>query len=379
MRRNLALRVSPQSIDPLSWFTRPLVPVAFATTLLLFGIVSIGVARARLTEPAVDIVGVLLMALACLYVQVRTRPFRKRFGPAQAVIALGFATAGLALSTWANLDSTLTVQFWWAPVGVGVVIATLGPYSTVLQVIAYGSVMSVITGVAGTTAFLAPDRVWPPLSVALIASGTVVTATVATAVFGYVVVSRTQALLTGAGTELPPSENAQDAAARRVERRTVARLGSRVAPFLESVSRAGVVTDADRALAGQLARQLRSDLVEQANSSWLDTIAAGGRIFIVDPDHRADDMNPAQRSVLRGLLLAVIEHPSTDAGSLFIELRGQDDGSTAVALSLDVDLPEGRRVMMLAPYLLALQTTVEDVSWDPARELLRFQVPRGRA
>jgi hypothetical protein len=151
-------------------------------------------------------------------------------------------------------------------------------------------------------------------------------------------------------------------------------LGARVAPFLEGLADTGVVTDADRALAGQLARRLRSDLVEQASRSWLDSAAENGRVFIVDPDQRAERMNQAQRSALRGLLLAALRNPATDAGSLFIELRGQEDGSTAVAMSLDMNLPEGRRSMLLAPYYLALQTTVSDMSYDPARELLRFEV-----
>ena len=46
-----------------------------------------------------------------------------------------------------------------------------------------------------------------------------------------------------------------------------------------------------------------------------------------------------------------------------------------MALSLDLDLPEGRRTMMLAPYYLTLQTAVKDLSWDPSRELIKFQFP----
>ena len=51
---------------------------------------------------------------------------------------------------------------------------------------------------------------------------------------------------------------------------------------------------------------------------------------------------------------------------------------TAVALSIDIDLPEGRRVMMLAPYYVALKTTVNDISWDPNHDALQFRLPPGR-
>jgi hypothetical protein len=283
------------------------------------------------------------------------------------------------VSAVANAGSTVLVQHWWAPIGVGLVIATLGPYSTVLQVLAYGAVLGLATAVSASLAFRGADAVWPATSVVFISGSIIVVATVATATFGYVVVAGTQRLLVGAGTVPPASDAASEDAARRVERRTLARLGNRVAPFLEAIADAGVVTDSDRALAGQLARQLRSDLVSQANRTWLDSIALFGRIYVVDPDNRADRMNAAQRTALRGLLNAVMENPGAAVGSLFIELRGDADDSTAVALTLDFSLPEGRRTLMLAPYYLTLQTTVDSISWDPSRDLLRFQVPAREA
>jgi hypothetical protein len=270
------------------------------------------------------------------------------------------------------------VQYWWASIGVGCVIAALGPFSTVRQVLVYGTGLTAVTAACGYAAFAPVSAVWPALSVTLIAACAGVVATVATATFGYVVVSRTQALqalLRGAGTAPPAPEGASDDLARQVERRTLARLGNRVAPFLEGIAAAGEVTAADRALAGQLARQLRSDLVSQVNRTWLDSVALFGRIYVVDPDKRADRMNAAQRTALRALLLSVTTNPGAAVGSLFIELRGEPDGSTAVALSLDFSLPEGRRAMMLAPYYLTLQTTVDSLTWDPSRDLLRFQLP----
>jgi hypothetical protein len=369
-----ALGVTPQQIDPLSWFTRPLVPIAFSSLAMLVGLSTIAGTWSSLSMPWLDVIAILLIAVACVVVQLRTRPLRQTFGPRDAVLPLLLAFAGLLLSTWSGMGSTLLVQHWWAPIGVGFVIATLGPYSTVRQVVAYGITLAAATATTSSIAFQRPDAVWPPTSIAFISGGVIVVATVATATFCYVVVSSTQRLLLGAGTLPMPSDAASQEAARRVERRTLARLGNRVAPFLEGIADAGEVTAADRALAGQLARQLRSDLVNQANRTWLDSIALFGRIYVVDPDNRADRMNAAQRTALRGLLMAVMDNPAAAVGSLFIELRGQPDGSTAVALSLDFSLPEGRRAMMLAPYYLTLQTTVDSISWDSSRDLLRFRL-----
>jgi hypothetical protein len=373
--RGDAWNVTPQQIDPLSWFTRPLVPVAFAVLAALIGIGTSIIQWQLADDPWLDVAAIALIASACVLIQVWTRPLRPMFGPRQALAPLALAVAGLGLSTVSAINSDALVQYWWASIGVGCVIAALGPFSTVRQVLVYGTGLTAVTAACGYVAFAPASDVWPALSVTLIAGCAGVVATVATATFGYVVVSRTQALLRGAGTIPPASDDASDELARRVERRTLARLGNRVAPFLEGIAEAGEVTAADRTLAGQLARQLRSDLVSQVNRTWLDSVALFGRIYVVDPDKRADRMNAAQRTALRALLLSVTNNPGATAGSLFIELRGEPDGSTAVALSLDFSLPEGRRAMLLAPYYLTLQTTVDSLTWDPSRDLLRFQLP----
>jgi len=369
-----ALRVSPQQIDPLSWITRPWVSLSFALLALTYGLVSNLLTWSQSAVPLIDTAAVVAIAGACFYVQLVTRPLRPQFTPARALIPLLLAVVGLALSTWASMYSEVAVHNWWAPVGVGLLIATCGPYSTMPQTVAYGMGLTVATGFASMLAFGGRNDPWSDLSTVIIGSSSVIVGTVATAVFSYTVVVRTQALLGRVGIPIAEDDALREAAARRAEIATLARLGSRVAPFLASVADAGEVTAENRALAGQLARRLRSDLVTQANRSWLDSLALRGRIYVVDQDNRADRMNAAQRAALRGLLLAVMDDPATDNGSLFIELRGQDDGSTAVALSIDIDLPEGRRVMMIAPYYLALKATVDEISWDPMRDLLRFRL-----
>ena len=373
-----ALRVSPQQIDPLSWITRPWVSLSFALLALFYGLTATLLTWSGSPLPWLDLAAVLFVAGACIYVQVTTRPLRAPFTPARAVIPMLLALGGLLLSTLANVGSEVGVHNWWAPIGLGLLIATCGPYSTLPQIAAYGVVLATATGFATWPAFVGRDDPWTGLSTIVIACSSVIVGTVATAVFSFGVVIRTQALLGRVGIPVAEDDALREAAARRAEITTLARLGSRVAPFLAAVADAGEVTAEDRALAGQLARRLRSDLVTQANRSWLDSLALGGPIYVVDPDNRADSMSAAQRAALRGLVLAVMDDPATDNGSLFIELRGQPDGSTAVAMSIDIDLPEGRRVMMIAPYYLALQTTVNDISWDPVRDLLRFRVPPGK-
>jgi len=375
MRLSDAWFISPQKTDPLSWFTRPLIPLIFAITAVLYGLGVTLFTWELANEPWLDLIAIVLIFAACMVIQVWTRPLRKPFTPRQALVPLALAILAIALSTYSSLESDVLVQHWWVTIGVGIVLGALAPYSSPLNLVVYAAVLVCAVSAGGWIAFLSPASEWPGFTTMTIAASGVIVAGVASTTFSLVIVRTTHSLLARAGSALPGSAAENEEAARQVERRTLARLGTQVAPFLESVADSGIVTDADRALAGLLARRLRSDLVSQANRSWLESLALYGAIYVVDPDHRAETMNTVQRAALRGLILAVMENPSTQTDSLFIELRAQDDDSTAVALSIDIDLPEGRRTMMLAPYYLTSQTAVQDLEWDPSRELLKFQFP----
>ena len=129
-------------------------------------------------------------------------------------------------------------------------------------------------------------------------------------------------------------------------------------------------------MAGQLARRLRDELVFRVNASWLGTVATGRPVAVMDPEHRADTMNDAQKSALTGLIDAILDTPDTGTKSLLVVLRGEDNGATAVAMSMDLHLSEGRRATRLALYCLTLKTAFEGLSWSDGRLLnMRFEVP----
>jgi hypothetical protein len=213
------------------------------------------------------------------------------------------------------------------------------------------------------------------LGVVLSAIGTVVVAGVASVVFSYTIAARTMAFLDTSAAD----EEVYSAVETRTEEQETggtARVSARVAPFIEGIAAAGVITPTDRALAAQIARSLRAELVTASNRSWLDVVASETGMVVSDPGRLADRMNESQRAALRGLLVAATENSVVDTYTLLIELRAQPDGSTAVALSIDLDLPEGRRFVLIAPYYLTLKTTVDDLSWDDGRSMmLKFRIP----
>jgi hypothetical protein len=373
-RRYFAL--SPQQIDPLSWFTGPLVPLVFGGVNLLYGWTLAVLIWKADPGPRLQFAGVLVCTLACIFVHIMTRPMRRQIGWGVGAIAMGAATAGFVMSAVGITGVAFSIELWWAPFGLALVLACLAPYlpTRTLLVLGFGSIL--VTAPFGLWAVHDNVENWGPISTMIIITSPAVAGVVATATFSYVVVSRMLSLIEKHSEVLVSTEAGRDEAAETAERERLAKLTARAAPFIEGVARKGTVSDTDRALAGQLARRLRDDLVTQSNLSWLDSVASGSRLVVIDPEHRAAKMRTSQRTALRALVQAILDTPGTDSGSLLVELRAGEDGSTAVGVSLDMELPEGRRILHLAPYYLALSMTASDLQWSRDKFIkLSFNLP----
>ncbi|HEY4267346.1 MAG TPA: hypothetical protein VGM94_04050 [Galbitalea sp.] len=368
-------RRSPQEVDPLSWFAGPGLPVVLSIAAVLQGAVIAILYWGLWSNVALQFAAMPFFLFAGWLTATWVQPHRPQFDWRKAIVVLMISTLGVVVSAVGTVGGHMAVQQWWPGIALGATLASLAPYSSARQLVGYGILAAVPLAFIGWAVFSPITHIWTPAGVIAISSGPVVVAGVASIVFSYTIVSRTTAFLdTSAADEevysaLEPRSEAEEMGG-------TARVSARVAPFIESVAAAGVITPTDRALAAQIARSLRAELVTASNRSWLDVVAAETGMVVSDPGRLADRMNESQRAALRGLLVAAIENSVVDRYTLLIELRAQPDGSTAVALSIDLDLPEGRRFVLIAPYYLTLKTTVDDLSWDDGRSLmLKFRIP----
>jgi hypothetical protein len=366
--------LSAQQVDPLSWFTGPLVPLAFAALTALYGGTVSIVTWTQAGIPLLQPVALVLCVGANVLIHAVTRPLRQPIGWVTGALALAISALGVVISAVGYAGSSFAVEQWWASIALALTIASLGPYLPARTVFVLGA-SSTVVAVAASTAILYPvNGNWGPGGSALITAYPPLVALAATVTFSYIVVSTMMPMLENPSRTVVVTQPAGDDAARLAERVAVARLTARAAPFLQRIADAGRIEPADRALAGQLARRLRDELVTQSNLSWLDSVAAGSRLVVVDPDQLARRMNNTQRTALRALLGAILDIPATDTDSLMVELRKAQDGATAVGVSLDMALPEGTRIMHLAPYYLTLKTAVRDLAIDRDKLRLTFSI-----
>ncbi|MBU1588710.1 MAG: hypothetical protein KKH51_12290 [Actinobacteria bacterium] len=368
---------SARAVDPLSWFTGPLVPVAFSVLALIYGVILAFVTWGATPLPWLQLIAAALCTSTGIAVHFATRPLRRDLGWILGALTLVPVVAGMVVSAAGYAGSGLPVEQWWAPGALGLMIATLGPYVPVRQIVGLGGGATLVAVLVSRAIVHPRQDQWGPLSVAVIVAYPPVLSIIATSVFSYAVVKTMVRMLESPSRLMVPGQALRDEAAEHIERVTIVKLTARAVPFLEGIAAAGRITPADRALAGQLARRLRDELVTQSNLTWLDSIASESRLVVVDPDRLAHRMSSAQRTAMRGMLRAIVDTPGIDSGSLLVELRKAPDGSTAVAVSLDMALPEGRRIMHLAPYYLTLRTAVDDLVIDRETLLkLSFTVPQ---
>jgi hypothetical protein len=366
---------SPQDVDPVSWFTGPRMPILFSIAGVLQGIAITLLNWSAWSSVVLQFIAMPFFLGAGWLTARSGQPNRPRFTFRDAAGILALACTGLVISAVGTYGGTLPAAQWWPGIALGATLVSLAPYCSARKQLICAWPLAVFVGAVGVIAFSATPEYWPLPGLILLIIGPIGIGAIAGIVFSYTVVSRTLAMLdTAAGTEefYASAEPVDD----EQWRATIARVSARVAPFLERVATAGRIEAEDRAFAAQIARRLRTELVSETTKSWLDRVASDTGMIVSDPERLADRMNESQRTALRSLLVGAFDSSVVDRHTLLIELRGQSDGSTAVALSIDIDLPEGRRLVLLAPHYLTLKTTVADLSWDDGRSLLlRFSIP----
>jgi hypothetical protein len=352
------------------------VPLVFAGFIAVYGGVMSIITWAQSALPVMQLAGVALCTVACLLVQLLTT-LRNRLNWQLGAVVVGVGGAGLVISALGYWQAVFAIELWWAPFCFAVALSSLAPYLSAWRLLFWGA-LSLVTVVPA--AFLIVDErvpAWGSISVFLLIATPVAVSVAATTAFSYSVVRQMLPIVDNRSSEVVSEVFEPDPEDEEAERVMLARYTARAVPFLRTIAERGTVSDGDRALAGEIARYLRDDLVSRSDLAWLGLRADDTRVVVVDPERRAQTMRTAQRTAIRDLVRAVLDDPSTDATTIFMELRPQEDGSTAVAVTLDTELPEGRRVRHIAPYYFNLRGEMKDVRLG--RDRLSFRVPPNKS
>ncbi|QEE61918.1 hypothetical protein FVA74_10320 [Salinibacterium sp. dk2585] len=368
------LRTSPQKADPLTWilaFNLPLIAV-LATAAGGF-LVAIMIAPQGVS-PFATLLATTLSVLGCLVVQRAAQPHRPLVRPGQAALPMALGVASMLVSAFGHRGSSVPLGEWTGPLGLATVMLALVPYLPGLVVGGLGLIGAVIAGLASRWAFDTSEiGEW---SAFIAGSSLPFHVGVAGAAFSGLVVAAVTRWRALPYDREETAERPSSFVSRLQQHGTPVAIGDDVLALLQRVADGARVSAKERADAASLAAGIRADLVEVVNRSWLETIPQHERLSVEDPDGAANRMTRSQRSAIHTLISAALESPVLAGEALRIELRSLDDGTTAVAFSMNITLPEGRRVMMLAPYFISLKASVDDLEWAVGEQLrMRFKLP----
>ena len=284
-----------------------------------------------------------------------TRPLRPRIGWGTGAIAVGIGSLGFIVSAIGYTNIVFSIELWWAPFGVALVLASLGRTfpARVLVLLGLGAI-----AVTSPVAYLIlhesaelgsgrdrahhhrADRQWDRRHGRVLVRGG----------------EPDEPLIDKRSEVLVSADAGRDDAAETAERVRLAQFTARAVPFLESAPTG--CGDRGRPRTGRAARPAPARRPGHPVERDLAGFGgSGSRLVVIDPEHRAGRCgHAAHRSPCP--VAGDPRHPGNRRGSLLVELRSAPDGSTAVGVSLEMELPEGRRIMHLAPYYLTLGTAV---------------------
>lgn len=371
-------QLAPSEVDPLTWLAGNRLPLAFAVLVPLAAGVSIAPAAGAPLEVIGQLAAVAVMSAACILVHSFARPVRGRFTRVRALAPVGVAAAATVLSALNPVGSgtvaaLMPLESWWAPLGFAFVIGALVPYTSVRASLAIGAIAAVLSGLC--TALAYPDSHWPLTARIAIALMPVTIATAGAAAFQWQVITRISRWADVEAPAVVSGHLLQERALLAAAKAELAAVSSHVSGFLTGVADRAEVTEVDRGRAAELAAEIRTELVERSNETWLQSVARERPVTVIDPDHLADTMSERQRASVHALILTVLDSPEVEYPHVLIELRRERDESTAVAITIDAGLAEGRRIMLLAPHSLSLRTTVDDLQWTGGETIrMRFRV-----
>lgn len=370
-------RQSAHDVDTLSWLTASLVTAWVPVVIVLLGGGAVVIGGQGADAPLYQWGAIALASTATLLIHLAARPTRRRFGVLPAVAVAVLAGAAVLVSGWGiaqgSRESGIVPELWWAPVAAALVTMSLSPFVPGRVFLPAGALVagaSILAAVIAT----APGDAVAPVAEIVIAASSPLFALIGGTFLTRQLISEVESWRAGLAETLVAAP-AREPAVAVVDRATRGALSAEALPFLAAIADGAPVGPAQREHAARLASQLRTALVDREGSGWLSAVIARRAVHVTDPHRLADRVSLDQRTAILALIDGVFADEQAGVYAARLELAPGADGQVAVALTLDLELPEGRRTAVLAPYYLSVKSVVSDISWSNGRSLVvRFDV-----
>ena len=373
-----------QQLDPIGSTGVSSITVVLLLLLIVYCAVATLAGEGHIRFPLVALAA-LLVLVAGLVVSMRgASPYRAPFRQGRHLTSLAVVLVAAVLaevSTW-----QVPVLGWqnWGPVAVGGLLLVLAPFRPAKELITAGIVASAFLGFVVLIEARDSTTDVPAIVVILAQVTPVLALSLAGAAYSRGVTRQIVSWQRKvAETNLEIVDELREGIATSVRRDRITTLDREVIPFFSRVLQTGVVTDADRARAREIAQSIRAIMVAEVDRSWLEVMieTAGGdgpgrsgaaAAVIHDPDRLAAGMYVEQRTALRALISTLREQQGFTRDDLDISIMA-DGEINRVEVVARIDVGAVSRSAFV-PYLALLRSAFDEVEMDidPPRLRIRF-------
>jgi hypothetical protein len=350
-----------QQLDPVGTLGSRMLAIVLAVGAFYYGIVMTVRSLDQVSNLPLAILALLWLAAAALTVVIASSPNRAPFTrPAHIVVHL-LAVGAVALSVASQWGTNTVIQDDFGPLSLGLLLLAIGPYRPAIELATAGSLSAVFVGFLTLLEVPVLESTTPPVAFVLAGMAPVLALSYASAVYsGRLVESLERWQRRAMRSVATRTSRLKDGIARSVQQDRVMILGRDVLPFFNSVLDRTTITPDDRARAREIAESIRALMVAEADRTWLVVVVDDGadsrrlRRTVIDPDGRASAMVSDQRTVLRALIVAILDEPTFEPDTLTIELGGRGRVSRGVVTArIDASDPLVRSAF--APYFAVMR------------------------
>jgi hypothetical protein len=327
------------------------------------------------TNPALAVCAILLLALAGLALSVQSSPFRAPLTSRTLVLIVGcsaLAQVAGVISTW---PSNASIRDDWGGPAIGLYLLALTPYRPAKE-LATATVFSAI--LVGLLALVRAENFTaelPALVYVVVAVTPVLAMGLASAAFADVLVRSLDRWRVRTDRAFSAMSDQQgESIARSVQQNRVTILNQEVVPFFGAVLAGETVTEETRDRARQIADAIRSVMVAEADRTWLDVVIedvarvpnGDGEALsaAVRDEHRlAEQMSGDQRTALRALIVALHRTGSLKPDGSSVRITDVD-GRCEVRLRAALECQANDVRADIAPFLAVMRVAFTDLQVD---------------
>ncbi len=351
-----------QQLDPVGTLSNRMLAIVLAVVAFYYGIVMTIRSLDQVSSLPLAVLALLWLAAASLTVVVASAPSRAPFTRSAHVVVHLLAIGATALSVASQWGTNTVIQDDFGPMALGLLMLAIGPYRPATELASAGSLSAVFVGFLTLLEVPALGSSTPPVAFVLVGMTPVLALSYASATYsGRLVDSLERWQRRAMRSVVSRASRLKDGIARSVQRDRVMILGRDVLPFFNSVLERDTITQDDRARAREIADAIRTLMVAEADRTWLEVVAGDDgvdaermRRTVIDPGGRASAMVSDQRTVLRALIVAILDEPTFVPHTLKIELGGRGSVCRGV-LTARLDTSDSVVRSVLAPYLAVMR------------------------